>query len=72
MEHEQQETFLTLDEIAKRLRLSKESARRIFSREPGVLRFNSVGKASTRNGRVRLRIPASVYDRVVNRMRYLA
>ncbi len=72
MEHEQQETFLTLDEIAKRLRLSKESARRIFSCEPGVLRFNSVGKASTRNGRVRLRVPASVYDRVVNRMRYLA
>ena len=65
------ETFFTLDQIADRLQLSKESVRRMFSHEPGVLRFNAVGKASTPNGRVRLRIPSSVYNRVVNRMRHV-
>lgn len=66
-----EETFFTLDQIAERLQLSKESVRRIFSREPGVLRFNSLGKASTANGRVRLRIPSSVYNRVVNKLRHI-
>jgi hypothetical protein len=41
-----EETFFALDQIAERLQLSKESVRRIFSREPGVLRFNSLGKAA--------------------------
>lgn len=62
--------YFTLDQIADTLMLSKESVRRIFSREPGVLRFNAAGNASTPNGRVRLRVPSSVYTRVVNRLRY--
>jgi hypothetical protein len=62
--------YLTLEDIARKLRISKDSARRMFSREPGILRLNAAGKSSTRNGRVRLRIPVSVYDRVVNRLRH--
>ena len=68
---EGEETFFTLDQIAERLQVSKESARRLFSSEPGVLRFNCAGKASTRNGRVRLRVPINVFNRVVNQMRYV-
>ena len=64
--------YLTLEDIARKLRISKDSARRMFSREPGILRLNAAGKSSTRNGRVRLRIPASVYDRVVNRLRHVS
>jgi len=69
--HDSQE-YLTLEDIARKLRISKDSARRMFSREPGILRLNAAGKTSTQNGRVRLRIPASVYDRVVNRLRHVS
>ncbi len=68
---EGEETFFTLDQIAERLQVSKECARHLFSSEPGVLRFNCAGKASTRNGRVRLRGPINLFNRVANRMRYV-
>jgi hypothetical protein len=62
------ETLYTLDEIAKHLKISKETARRIFAGESGVLALNSLGHRSTINGRVRIRVPQSVFDRVINGM----
>jgi hypothetical protein len=62
------ETLYTLDEIAKHLKVSKETARRMFAGESGVLALNSRGHRSTVNGRVRLRVPQSVFNRVINGM----
>lgn len=62
------ETLYTLDEIAKKLKISKETARRLFSAESGVIAFNSLGHRSTVNGRVRIRVPESVFQRVINGM----
>ncbi len=67
-----EERYFTLEEIARGLKISRDSARRLFGREPGVLRFNAAGKASTINGRVRMRIPSSVYKSVLNRLRHIA
>jgi methylphosphotriester-DNA--protein-cysteine methyltransferase len=65
------EENLTLAEIADRLKVSKSSARRLFMREDGVLFVNAMGKRSTENGRVRIRVPLSVYERVLGRMRHI-
>jgi methylphosphotriester-DNA--protein-cysteine methyltransferase len=64
------EENFTLDEIAQRLKVSKSSARRLFMREDGVLFVNALGKRSTEHGRVRIRVPLSVYERVIGRMRH--
>jgi predicted transcriptional regulator of viral defense system len=64
-----EESFLTVDQIAELLQLSRESVRQIFAREPGVLRFTSRGRTPlSARGRVNLRVPSSVYHRVVSRL----
>jgi predicted transcriptional regulator of viral defense system len=64
-----EESFLTVDQIAELLQLSRESVRQIFAREPGVLRFTSRGSTPvSARGRVNLRVPSSVYHRVVSRL----
>jgi methylphosphotriester-DNA--protein-cysteine methyltransferase len=65
------EENLTLEEIAGKLKVSKSSARRLFMREDGVLFVNAMGKRSTEHGRVRIRVPLSVYERVLHRMRHV-
>lgn len=62
------ETVYTLKELAQKLKVSKETARQLFGKEPGVLAFNANGKRSTSNGRVSIRVPESVFQRVVNQM----
>jgi AraC-like DNA-binding protein len=48
--------LLTLKEVAEKLKVSKETVRRLFQREPGVLRVKS-----------EYRIPQSVFERVALR-----
>jgi hypothetical protein len=71
MTPEIEQTF-SLAEIAKKWRLSEDSVRRIFDVEPGVLRFGhetlKVGKKYRRRYFV-LRVPASVFRRVEDRLR---
>lgn len=62
------ESVFTLDEIAAKLKVSKGTARRLFAGQSGVLAVNSAGKRSTPNGRVRIRVPESVFQRVINGM----
>lgn len=54
-------------ELAEAWKLSDESVRRIFEREPGVLIFENPEKASERRRRT-MRIPASVAERVYRRL----
>lgn len=63
-----QEEIFTSDELAKRMKLHPSTIRKIFFDEPGVIRL---GHPSSR-GRSQyfsLRIPASVVERVLGRMR---
>ena len=62
-----QEQHLTVDEIAAPLKLHRETVRRLFVNEPGVVR---IGHAATKSKRryFTLRIPPSVRDRVFARM----
>lgn len=62
------ESLFTLAEIAAKLKVSKDTARRMFARQPGVLAVNGAGKRSTVNGRVLIRVPQSVFERVWNSM----
>jgi hypothetical protein len=64
--------MLTVAEISKHWKRSRDSVRRIFAEEPGVLKF---GHATQRVGRkyrrayFTLRIPAEVFQRVEDRLR---
>jgi hypothetical protein len=60
------EQCLTVAEIAERLKLNHETARRLFMNEPGVIVICNPrkGKRVYRT----LRIPAGVYERVVTRL----
>lgn len=60
------DTLLTVDEVAKRLKVNAETVRRLFMNEPGVivLGFPRKGKRVYRT----LRVPERVYERVLNRM----
>ena len=49
--------LFTLQQIADRLQISHEQARRMFRREPGVVRIGSV-----------YRIPENVLDRVLTQL----
>lgn len=64
------ETFLTLAEVAERLQVNENTARRLFVDEPGVLVicFPRKGKRVYRT----LRIPHSVYVRVLTRFTNVA
>jgi hypothetical protein len=53
-----------------RLTLPYSSARR-FGAEPGVLLLNDQGKRSSPTGRALIRVPESVYNRVINQMKRL-
>ena len=64
------ETCLTIAEVAERLKLSEEMARRLFLNEPGVIVICYPRKGA-RVYRT-LRIPESVYLRVVTRFTKVA
>jgi hypothetical protein len=61
-----EEHYLTLAEIAAAWRISDDTARRIFEREPGVLVIETAAKRGRRYRTIR--IPASVAERVHTRM----
>lgn len=63
------EQFLTVAEIADRLKLKPDTIRRLFSTEPGVI-IISQPKKGKRVYRT-LRIPVSVYDRVLTRLTHV-
>lgn len=59
--------YCTLQEIAETWKVSKDTVRRIFQHEAGVL-FLGAKHRNTRNGRVLIRIPIEVYERVKTEM----
>ena len=64
------EQCLTVADVAGRLKVKPDTVRRLFMREPGVviIRFPRKGKRVYRT----LRVPVSVYQRVVTRLMYVA
>lgn len=64
------EQCLTVAEVAERLKVKPDTVRRLFMNEPGVIviRFPRKGKRVYRT----LRIPGSVYQRVVTRLMHVA
>jgi len=64
------EQCLTVAAVAERLKVKPDTVRRLFMREPGVviIRFPRKGKRVYRT----LRIPVSVYQRVVTRLMHVA
>jgi hypothetical protein len=63
------EEFQTVAQVAKMLGVSKDTVRRLFADEPGII---DLGRHETEQHKRRyrvLRIPESVLDRVVNRKR---
>jgi hypothetical protein len=62
----EKETYLTLLEVADRLKVNEDTARRLFLNEPGVIVicFPSKGKRVYRT----VRVPESVFRRVVTRL----
>jgi len=63
------EEFRTVAQVAEMLGVSKDTVRRLFADEPGII---DLGRRETTRHKRRyrvLRIPASVLDRVVNRKR---
>ena len=60
------EILLTLSEVAERLKVNEDTARRLFVNEPGVvvICFPRKGKRVYRT----LRIPDSVFRRVLTRL----
>ena len=55
------------EEVAERLRLSRDKVIRIFEKEPGVMVVDNRGMVWKRRYRT-LRIPESVFDRVTRRL----
>ena len=64
------ETFLTVAEVAERLKLNEETVRRLFLNEPGVvvICFPRRGRRVDRT----LRIPEKVFQRVLTRFTRVA
>jgi hypothetical protein len=62
----EQETYLTLFEVAERLKINEDTARRLFLNEPGVIVicFPRKGKRVYRT----VRVPESVFRRVMSRL----
>jgi Helix-turn-helix domain len=61
------EEFRTVAQVAEMLGVSRDTVRRLFADEPGII---DLGRHETAQGRRRyrlLRIPDSVLDRVLNR-----
>jgi hypothetical protein len=63
------EQFLTVAEIGERLKVKPDTIRRLFSTEPGVIVI-SAPKKGRRVYRT-LRIPVSVYERVLTRLAHI-
>jgi hypothetical protein len=61
------ERHFSPSELAEVWKLSEDTVRRIFEREPGVLIFENPEKASDRRRRT-MRIPASVAESVYRRL----
>ena len=63
------EPCLTVAEVAERLKVKTDTVRRLFMNEPGivVIAFPRKGRRLYRT----LRIPVSVYQRVVTRMTHV-
>jgi len=57
-----EEGFLTLEECARDMKISRSTARRIFRNEPGVEIWRTPG-----SHRPIIRVPRAVYDRVMRR-----
>jgi hypothetical protein len=64
------EQCLTVAEIAERLKLKPDTIRRLFSNEPGVIVISAPRKG--RRVYRTLRIPVTVYQRVVTRLMHVA
>ena len=64
------QTYLTVADIAERLKVNEEAARRLFLNEPGVIVI-CYPRKGVRVYRT-LRIPESVYARVVTRFTKVA
>jgi Fic family protein len=64
----QEQEFFTLDEIAKLLKVSRETVSRHFENEPGVIDLGSPERRHKRRYRV-LRIPATVLNRFLHAKR---
>jgi hypothetical protein len=64
------ETVLTVEEVTERLKVKEETVRRIFLDEPGVIVLCRPRKG--RRAYRTLRIPESVYARVVTRFMKVA
>ena len=65
------EQCLTVADIASKLKLSEDAVRRLFSAEPGVLCIGHPTRLVGRKYRRRymtLRIPISVFERVLDRL----
>jgi hypothetical protein len=60
------ETY-TIPEIAAKLKLSQQTALRMFEEEPGVIVLERPGKMHKRKYRT-VRVPRHVYDRVIGRL----
>lgn len=61
----QEEPTYTVAEIAAIWKISKDSVKRLFANEEGVLVFRpSFQRNTKRRAKVTLRIPKSVFDRV--------
>jgi hypothetical protein len=60
------ETYLTVTDVAERLKINEDTVRRLFLNEPGVLVicFPRKGRRVYRT----LRIPQGVFERVVTRL----
>ena len=62
------EQVFTIPEVADRLKISRKTASEIFDSEPGVICIgNKITTKGLRKYRT-LRIPASVFNRVVTRL----
>ena len=64
----QEQEFLTVDEVAKMLKVSGDTVRRRFGREPGVIDLGAPERHYKRRYRV-LRIPAAVLNRFLHKKR---
>jgi hypothetical protein len=63
-----EEQFYTVAEAAEILKISTDTATRLFSEEPGVVDLGSPERSHKRRYRV-LRIPHSVFNRVLHKKR---
>ncbi|MBL8214682.1 MAG: helix-turn-helix domain-containing protein [Bryobacterales bacterium] len=61
------EKHYTVEEVADRLNVSRETARRMFWTEPGVIKW-SRQRSKYRRSYTTLRIPESVFIRVYRRL----